>query len=93
MRKFIALTAICSVIIMAANFSACNNNKSEPKETSDKDSIKKVLERGEYLTLYVAGCLDCHSKRDFTKFSGPVVPGTEGGFTVPSLMNSRAHIG
>lgn len=79
MRKFIALAAICSVIIMAAYFSACNNNKSTPTETSDKDSVKKVLERGEYLALHVAGCVDCHSKRDFTKFSGPVIPGTEGG--------------
>ncbi len=79
MKKFIALTAICSVIIMASNFSACNNKKSTPKETSDKDSLKKVLERGEYLALHVAACVDCHSKRDFTKFSGPVIPGTEGG--------------
>ncbi len=79
MKKFIALTAICSVIIMAIYFSACNNNKSTTTETSDKDSVKKVLERGEYLALHVAGCVDCHSKRDFTKFSGPVIPGTEGG--------------
>jgi|CXWL01.1.fsa_nt_gi mono/diheme cytochrome c family protein len=79
MRKFFVLAAICPVIIMATYFSACNNNKSEPKEINDKDSIKKVLERGEYLTLHVAGCVDCHSKRDFTKFSGPVIPGTEGG--------------
>ena len=79
MKKFIALAALFSVIIMATNFSACNNNESTPKETSNKDSIKKVLERGEYLALHVAACVDCHSKRDFTKFSGPVIPGTEGG--------------
>ena len=79
MRKLIALTAICAVIIMTTYFSACNNKKSTTKETSDKDSVKKVLERGEYLSLHVAGCVDCHSKRDFTKFSGPVIPGTEGG--------------
>lgn len=79
MKKFIALAALCAVIIMATNFSACNNNESTPKETSNKDSIKKVLERGEYLALHVAACVDCHSKRDFTKFSGPVIPGTEGG--------------
>ena len=79
MKKFIALAALCAVIIMATNFSACNNNKSTTKETSNNDSIKKVLERGEYLALHVAACVDCHSKRDFTKFSGPVIPGTEGG--------------
>ena len=37
------------------------------------------LERGEYLSWYVSGCIECHSKRDWTTFSGPVIPGTEGG--------------
>jgi mono/diheme cytochrome c family protein len=36
------------------------------------------IERGEYLANAVAGCMDCHSKRDWSKFSGPVVPGTKG---------------
>ena len=79
MKKFIALTVICSVVIMAAYFSACNNNKTAPKEINDKDSVKKVLEKGEYLAIHVAGCIDCHSKRDFDKYSGPPIPGTEGG--------------
>ena len=30
------------------------------------------VERGKYLANNVAVCLDCHSTRDFTKFSGPV---------------------
>ena len=37
------------------------------------------LERGEYLALYVSGCIECHSTRDYNIFSGPVVEGTEGG--------------
>ncbi len=36
------------------------------------------LERGKYLANGFAGCIDCHSSRDWTKFSGPVIPGTEG---------------
>lgn len=36
------------------------------------------IERGKYLANNVAMCIDCHSTRDFTTFSGPVVPGTEG---------------
>lgn len=78
MRKLIVLTAICSVIIMAAQFSACNNS-SDKKTSDNKDSVKKVLERGEYLAVHVAGCMDCHSKRDFSKYSCPTIPGTEGG--------------
>lgn len=30
------------------------------------------LERGEYLATTVMGCVDCHSLRDFTKYSAPL---------------------
>jgi len=79
MRKFIALAAIITIIIVGANFSACKDKKSETKTTENKDSAQQRLKRGEYLVIHVAGCIDCHSTRDLTKFSGPVVPGTEGG--------------
>lgn len=36
------------------------------------------IKRGEYLAKSVAQCLDCHSERDWSKFSGPITPGTEG---------------
>lgn len=36
------------------------------------------IEHGKYLAHHVAACVDCHSARDFTKFSGPLVAGTEG---------------
>jgi mono/diheme cytochrome c family protein len=36
------------------------------------------LERGKYLAMNVAVCIDCHSTRDWTKFAGPFIPGTEG---------------
>lgn len=32
------------------------------------------LARGKYLSDHVVGCTDCHSERDWTKFSGPVKP-------------------
>ncbi len=35
-------------------------------------------ERGKYLANNVAVCIDCHSERDWTLYSGPLVPGTEG---------------
>ena len=78
MRKFFAIAAILTVAIAATYFTACNNNKTEPQAGNKEDSLKKVVARGEYLAMSVAVCLDCHSKRDYTKFSGPVVPGTEG---------------
>ena len=36
------------------------------------------IERGEYLANHVTLCMDCHSNRDWSKFSGPMVPGTLG---------------
>lgn len=38
----------------------------------------KRVHRGEYLANHVWLCMDCHSTRDWTKFSGPPIPGTEG---------------
>ncbi|HCN84549.1 MAG TPA: cytochrome C [Sphingobacteriaceae bacterium] len=36
------------------------------------------LERGKYLVNSVTPCFDCHSTRDFSKFSGPVIPNSIG---------------
>jgi mono/diheme cytochrome c family protein len=37
------------------------------------------IERGEYLFEHVLPCHDCHSKRDFRFYAGPVIAGTAGG--------------
>ncbi|GAB3219763.1 c-type cytochrome [Spirosoma arcticum] len=36
------------------------------------------IEHGRYLANHVAACIDCHSTRDFTKLTAPMVAGTEG---------------
>jgi mono/diheme cytochrome c family protein len=36
------------------------------------------IEKGDYLAHHVLVCIDCHSTRDWSKFSGPVTNGTEG---------------
>jgi mono/diheme cytochrome c family protein len=38
----------------------------------------ELVARGEYLAHHVCLCMDCHSTRDWTKFSGPLVDGTLG---------------
>ncbi|MBE0645441.1 MAG: c-type cytochrome [Bacteroidetes bacterium] len=57
-------------------------NAAYPKVSEAPDiSIERTperIERGEYLAWHVAGCVDCHSTRDFTRFAGPVVAGTIG---------------
>lgn len=36
------------------------------------------VKRGEYLANHVAVCMDCHSTRDWSRFSGPMTKGTLG---------------
>jgi hypothetical protein len=80
MKKFFASLILAMAVLMSIYFSACNNNKPDTPATANaEDSLKNVVARGEYLATRVAICLDCHSHRDITKFSMPVVPGTEGG--------------
>jgi mono/diheme cytochrome c family protein len=38
----------------------------------------EMLERGKYLAEGPAACIDCHSTRDYSRFAGPITPGTEG---------------
>ncbi|HEX4336832.1 MAG TPA: hypothetical protein VH062_13025 [Polyangiaceae bacterium] len=42
-------------------------------------STPELVARGEYLGSHVAVCLDCHSTRDWTRYSGPLTAGTLGG--------------
>lgn len=46
-----------------------------PEYVAPTDAV--AVERGRYLAEHVALCVDCHSERDWTRFSGPPVPGTE----------------
>jgi mono/diheme cytochrome c family protein len=83
MRKSITLPVLFFMALAAVFFNACTStNDTAESVQADKineDSLQQVVARGEYLSLHVAACIDCHSHRDFTKYSGPVIPGTEGG--------------
>ncbi len=48
-----------------------------PKDLQVKITPERV-KRGEYLANHVTLCMDCHSARDWTRFSGPMVPGSNG---------------
>ncbi len=49
-----------------------------PVQTMTVESSPARLARGKYLAYHVTVCIDCHSTRDWTKFSGPPIAGTEG---------------
>jgi mono/diheme cytochrome c family protein len=47
------------------------------KEIRVEASAQRI-ERGRYLANHVTVCMDCHSTRDWSKFSGPIEEGTLG---------------
>lgn len=49
------------------------------------------IARGEYLSRHVAGCVVCHGPRDWSRFSGPAQPGTEGGGRVFDIGIASLH--
>jgi mono/diheme cytochrome c family protein len=52
--------------------------KVSPAEELTIEYTPERVERGAYLANHVAVCMDCHSQRDFSEFSGPPAPGTLG---------------
>ncbi|HVE60793.1 MAG TPA: cytochrome c [Chitinophagaceae bacterium] len=75
-KTLLALFLMITVFIVIIN---CTDDKTANTETTAKDdSLQESIARGDYLVNNVAACVDCHSKRDFKYFAGPVVPGSEG---------------
>lgn len=74
--------AIVGLVILAAvAFLIYFNIKYPDVEPAPDITIERTperLARGAYLANNVSVCIDCHSTRDWTKYSGPIVPGTEG---------------
>ncbi len=52
--------------------------KVPPPTAFEIEPTPERLARGKYLSDHVVGCTACHSKRDWTKFSGPIDPDTLG---------------
>lgn len=80
-RRHLSLTLILiALVTFFSVLNSCNNTDSSGtgNTAAGEDSVKKVVERGKYIVHYVTMCMDCHSTRDFSQFSGPVIAGTEG---------------
>jgi mono/diheme cytochrome c family protein len=83
MKKLLKIFAyLVSFILIAVIIGVIYISMAYPK-VSDPEDLKVELttdriERGAYLANHVTVCMDCHSERDFSKFSGPPAPGTIG---------------
>lgn len=78
----IALLGIIIILLVAAAFVgwifATKPNVGPPEEMTIERTPERI-ERGEYLANHVMLCMDCHAIRDYSFYSGPITPGTEGG--------------
>jgi hypothetical protein len=83
MKKLLKVAGIVlSVIALAIVAFLIYFNSAFPK-VSPPSSVKveitpQRIARGEYLANNVAICTGCHSERDWTKYAGPLKPGTFG---------------
>ncbi|RPI18056.1 MAG: cytochrome C [Ignavibacteriae bacterium] len=83
MRKFLKIIGILLVVVVVlltagyVYLTTALPNVGPPPDLK-VNATPQMIERGKYLAVGPAACIDCHSDRDFTKYSGPVVPGTEG---------------
>lgn len=79
--KKIILTVILILVIILAGI-ASYVKFALPKVGAPEDLhiaiTPEKVQHGEYLANHVTLCMDCHSTRDWSKFSGPMIAGTNG---------------
>ncbi len=75
---YVVVSFILLVIIVVSYVVLALPNVGKPEIIAIAITPERVA-RGEYLANHVTVCTDCHSKRDWTVFAAPLVPGTLGG--------------
>lgn len=76
MKKLIKILAyifggIAVLVIVFLIYFYSSYPKVDPPSNEKVEITSARLARGEYLAKHVAICMDCHSERDWSKFSGP----------------------
>jgi mono/diheme cytochrome c family protein len=69
----LVLIIVCGLAFLTLGFP-----KVDPAPEITIEYSPDRIERGAYLAQHVTICMDCHSTRDFSEFSGPPSPGTLG---------------
>jgi mono/diheme cytochrome c family protein len=83
MKKFFKIVGVILAIFLVAIVGGLIYFNSAYPKVAPASNIKvettaERIKRGEYIANHVAVCIDCHSERDWTKFAGPIKPGTYG---------------
>lgn len=83
MKKFKKILVILVVLVIITIAALVGYVKFALPNTGAPENIhiqltQQRIERGKYLANSVTVCMDCHSTRDWSKFSGPMVLGSNG---------------
>ena len=83
MNKALKIVGIVIAVIVVGVGALLTYVKTALPNVGDPEDMKveytaQRIERGKYLASHVCVCMDCHSKRDWSKFSGPLAEGTLG---------------
>src|SRR5688572_33018620 len=83
MKKILKIFGVLIIVVIVGISILLTYVKSALPDVGDAPDLKidatpEMLARGEYLANNVVGCVECHATRDFTKFAGPIVPGSDG---------------
>lgn len=83
MKKLGKVIIIVLIVVLIAAGAALSYVKFALPDIGEAPDLKVEitparLERGEYLATHVSACVDCHSTRDWTRFAGPIEPGSIG---------------
>jgi cytochrome c2 len=83
MKKILKIVGIIVTVTVLAVAGIFSYVKTALPDVGEAENIKieytaERIQHGKYLANHVSVCMDCHSTRDFSKFSGPLVQGTLG---------------
>ncbi len=83
MKSILKILGIILLVLVVFIASAITYIKNFLPDVGDPEDIQveitdERVERGKYLANSVAVCMDCHSTRDWSKYSGPLKEGTLG---------------
>ncbi len=83
MKKILLVLGIVLIVVLAGIGGVLTYVSTALPDVGEAPELKieytpERIERGRYLAMAVNVCIDCHSTRDWTKFSGPVKEGTLG---------------
>ena len=80
MKKILIIILASTILIIAAAaaFVKFGMPQIKPPQNLHVDITPERIKRGEYLANHVSECVGCHSTRDWSKYSGPIVQGTLG---------------